>query len=214
MIAPVHFDLSEHTAFILDHGTTAVVIPCVTCPCLTPERHPSPLCPGCKGVGRFSIPGAMYPTTVLVVSESSAQTSQEAGIWMAGPIQVTTLPGIRLGELDKVRLVDIQDTFSEVLVRGLDDVLRFGAGVTLEYVTDLTMRYEPTRDYTLLSPNTIQWTAGGQAPAFGQNYSVRYAAFPEYLVMGNSPRLRVEGHVPQTQVVLLQRLDMLLQESL
>jgi len=40
-------------------------------------------------------------------------------------------------------------------------------------------------------------------------YAVRYAAQPEYLVVNDSPRLRVENRIPQAQEVILQRLDRL-----
>jgi hypothetical protein len=129
---------------------------------------------------------------------------------MPGTIQATILPGVRLCERDKVRRLDIAETFTdEVLTRGLDDTVRFPSGVTLDLVADRTQVYQPGTDYVLTPPGTVTWVAGGRQPDFLQQYSVKYSAHPEYLCTPDNPRSRVEHHVAQSQVVLLTRLDYL-----
>lgn len=137
-----HFTLAKHTAFIAGHGAQCVVVPTLTCPCLTVERQFDPLCTACRGTGRFPQDAAQYVTTLLLTSEDSRKGYHEPGSWVEGTIQATTLPDVRLGDRDLVRLVDLTDTFSdEVLQRGVRDTVRFRAGVVLRRVADLTQAY-------------------------------------------------------------------------
>jgi hypothetical protein len=202
------FNLQKQTDMIQRHGVACAVFPCVQCPCLTAEQQFDPLCPACKGTGRFYPPHTQFATTLLLTNETSKRTYEEPGTWTAGTIRASVLPGVRLGERDKVRLVDIRDTFGdEVLTKGIDDEVRFTAGVRLLLVVDRETTYRPGQDYTLTFPNLITWVPGGNAPAFGAQYSCKYEAQPEFLVVNDSPRLRVEHRVPQSQEVLLLRLD-------
>jgi hypothetical protein len=210
-----HLTLGKQVAMIEGHGTAVVVSPCMQCPCLTAEQQFSPLCPACKGTGRFYPSGISYATTLLLVGEDSRRTFQEPGSWTSGMIRASVLPGVRLAERDKVRLVDITDVFSdEVLFKGVDDQVRFSSGVTVLLIADVTTIYRPMLDYLLMPPNTIAWVAGGKAPAFGTQYAVRYQAYPEYLVVNDAPRLRIEHRIPQSSEVILMRLDKLGQEGL
>jgi hypothetical protein len=147
---------------------------------------------------------------LLLAQETSHRAYNDPGTWTDGHIHASILPGISLCERDKVQLLDIRETFSdEVLVRGMDDSMRFDAGVILNVVADLTRTYTPGLDYVLQPPNVVSWLPGGQAPAFGDQYSVKYSAFPLYLVVNDSPRLRVEHGTPQAQEVFMVRLDRL-----
>jgi hypothetical protein len=147
---------------------------------------------------------------LLLSQETSTRTFNDPGTWTSGTIQASVLPGVRLCERDKVQLLDIRDSFTdEVLTRGLDDTTRFDAGVVLEVVADRDRTYTPGRDYVLTAPNVVEWLPGGQMPAFGEQYSCKYSAFPTYLVVQDSPRLRVEHRTPQAQEVVLCRLDRL-----
>jgi hypothetical protein len=209
----VHLSLDSQRSFILGHGTQVLVSPVLQCPCLREERQFDPLCPTCQGTGRFYPPGTAYTTTLLLHHESSARTFQETGTWMAGMILATLLPEVRLGERDKVQWVDIKDTFSdEVLTRGLQERVRFSAGVEVLLVADRTQVYRPGVDYVLTPPNTVTWVAGGMAPPLAAQYAIKYAAYPEFLVVNDTPRLRVEHRIAQSQEVILLRLDRLGQE--
>jgi hypothetical protein len=79
-------------------------------------------------------------------------------------------------------------------------------------VADRQRVYLEGLDYVLTPPATITWVAGGLSPGLGQQYAIKYEAQPEYLVINDSPRLRVEYHVPQSSEVRLQRLDRLSDE--
>jgi hypothetical protein len=213
-LGTTHFTLDKHRAFILGHGEQVVVFPVLQCPCLTPERQFDPLCAVCHGVGRYYPPGSAYSTSMLLTRDQSERTVLEPGSWIPGTIQATLLPGIVLADRDKVRRLALKTTFTdEVLLRGDDETLRFSAGVEIHLVADRSTTYVPGADYTLTPPNTITWLAGGQSPAFMAQYSVRYAAHPDYLVSPDHPRERAEMGVQLSQVVLLHRLDMLSEEA-
>lgn len=210
-----HFRLQKQADFIAGHGQQCVIFPVLQCPCLTPERQFSPLCPGCHGTGRYYPPGSAYAVRLLLVAEDSQRTFEDPGSWTAGTIRATVPVGVHLCERDKVRLLDIKATYTdEVLTKDIDDTLRFGAGVTLLLVADLSQTYRFQTDYILTAPNTVTWVAGGHSPAFGAQYSVKYEAFPEYLVVNDNPRLRVEHSIPQSSEVVLMRLDRLSEEAL
>lgn len=210
LLGTTHFRLDYHRAFLKGHGEQALVFPCLQCPCLLADRQFDPNCSSCKGTGRFYPAGMQYSTTLLMVREASRRTFNDPGTWIPGTIQASILPEVRLCDRDKVRRLDITETFSdEVLTYGLDDTLRFTSGVVLDLVADRGRVYRPGIDYALSSGGTVGWLAGGHPPSFLAQYSVKYSANPDYLVSPDNPRSRVEGRVPQTQVVILQRLDYL-----
>ena len=203
-----HFILDKQRAFIQGHGEAVVVFPVMQCPCLLDDKQFSPTCQSCHGTGRFYPPNTAYSTMLLMVREASRRTFNDPGTWIPGTIQASILPDVRLCDRDKVRRLDITETFTdEVLTRGLDETLRFSSGVVLDLVADRDHVYQPGRDYILTPPSTVTWVAGGQSPAFMQQYSVKYSAHPDYLVSPDNPRSRVEHRTPQSQVVLLTRLD-------
>lgn len=207
-IGQYHFTLAKQVAMIEGHGTQVVVFPVLQCPCLRAERQFDPLCTSCHGTGRYYPAGRAYPTLLLLHQEDSSREFHDPGTWMAGTMRASVLPGIRLCERDKVQWVDIRDTANdEVLVRGLDDTVRHTAGVSIELVADRQTIYRAGQDYQFSSPNVIHWLPGGQQPPPGTQYSVRYSYFTEYLVVNDTPRLRVEHRLPQSQEVLLMRLD-------
>jgi hypothetical protein len=208
-----HFDIRKQTAFIQSHGQQVVVWPCVQCACLLDDKQFNPTCAGCHGTGRFYPDAAQYVTVLLMAAEDSKRTYNEPGSWTSGSIAATILPGVRLSERDKVRLVDIRDSANDtVLYKGLDDALRHTSGIVIELVVDLLRGYRAGVDYRLQPPNIVEWLPGGLAPAFGAQYSVRYSYSPEFLVVEDTPRLRVEHRLPQAQEVRLQRLDRLSEE--
>jgi hypothetical protein len=214
LLGQTHFRLDKQHAFIQGHGEQVLIFPVLQCPCLLADRQFDPNCPSCKGTGRFYPPGTAYSTVLLLVQEHSRRTFNEPGTWMPGTIQASILPGVRLCERDKVRRLDITETFTdEVLTRGLDDTVRFPSNVHLDLVADRERVYQADQDYVLTPPATVTWLAGGTAPAFLQQYSCKYSANPEYLVTPDNPRSRVEYHVPQAQVVVLTRLDYLSEGS-
>lgn len=207
-LGSIHFDLQKQIDHINGHGTAVSVSPCLSCPCVVEEGQWNPNCRTCYGTGRFYPPSAVYATMLLLVHESAERTFQETGSWIAGTIQATVLPGIRLAERDKVIMLDIKAVYNdEVLTRGLDDTLRFAVGVALTFVGDRERVYRPTLDYTLTFPNMVAWTLGGNQPSFGSQYSVSYEACPEFLVVPQTPRLRVEHRRAQSQRVVLMRYD-------
>jgi hypothetical protein len=208
-----HFILDKQIAMIEGHGTTCAIFPVLQCPCLLEDRQFNPVCESCHGSGRLYLPGTAYSTTLLLHQEDSRRTFEDAGTWTSGTIRASVLPGIRLCERDRVVMLDITDTFAdEVLTKGLDEQVRFRHGVHLDLVADRERVYRPGVDYLLALPATVTWVAGGVAPSFGAQYACKYSAHPEFLVVNDTPRLRVEGHVPQSQEVLLMRLDKLREE--
>src|SRR5215510_746582 len=145
-----HLTLDKQRAFIQGHGEQVQIFPCIQCPCLLADHQFSPTCDTCKGTGRFYPPGTAYTTMLLMVRESSRRTFNEPGTWIPGTIQASILPGVRLCDRDKVRRLDIAETFTdEVLTRGLDETVRFSSGVILDLVADRQRVYQAGRDYVL-----------------------------------------------------------------
>jgi hypothetical protein len=213
-LGTMHFRLEKQVTFIQGHGQQVLVWPVLQCPCLLDDKQFNPVCPVCHGTGRFYPPDAAYSTTLLLAQEDSERTYLEAGTWTHGIIRATVLPDVRLYERDKIRLLDVKDNFNdEVLTRGIDDTVRFTAGVSLSVVADRDRVYRSGIDYVLEPPSTIAWLPDGQSPAFMGQYACRYEAFPEFLVVNDSPRLRVEYHVPQAQEVVLMRLDKISEDA-
>jgi hypothetical protein len=207
-LGTTHLHPELQTAMIQGHGVQVFVQPVVQCPCLTADRQFDPLCPTCHGTGRFYPSGFAYATTLLLTYEASARRYEEAGTWIPGTIHASVLPGLRLAERDKVVVVDFRDTINdEVLIRGVDDTLRFAYGVSLTLVADRDTIYQAGRDYVLTPPNHVTWVPGGLAPPFLGQYACRYDCQVSYLVVTDSPRLRYEHRQGQSQEVLLMRLD-------
>lgn len=205
-----HLSLVKQRIFIQSHGESVLVFPVLQCPCLLDDRQFSPTCATCHGTGRFYPPGTAYGTMLLMVHESTERTYNEPGTWIPGTIQATILPGVRLAERDKVRRLDIKETFTdEVLTRGLDEQVRFTSGVDVALLADRQQVYVAGRDYTVSPDGMITWTGTGSQPAFGEQYALKYFAYPEYLCSPDNPRARVEHRFPQAQVVTLHRLDRL-----
>jgi hypothetical protein len=218
-LGSTHFHLERQVAMIEQHGSQTTVFPCLQCPCLTLQGHPDPNCFACAGVGRFYPPDTSFHTMMLLTWERSQRTFQETGYWLSGRVRASLLPGIHVAEGDKVRVLSIKDTFSdEVLTRhkvedATKETLRFSAGVELLLVADRVTKYTPDVDYTLTPPNIITWVPGGHAPLVGAKYTVRYNAYPEFLSLPDTPKLRVEHQRPQSQFVMLRRLDKLTPED-
>jgi hypothetical protein len=203
-----HFVLDKQVAMIQGHGAQCVIFPVLQCPCLLDDRQFSPTCSTCHGTGRFYPPNSSFATMLLMHEEDSMRAFHEAGTWMDGTIRASVLPGVRLCERDKVIMVDIKDTYAdEVLTQGLDDRLRFDQGAHLLLVADRQRVYRPGVDYILSPPATVTWLPSGLSPGLGQQYSVKYEAYPLFLVVNDSPRLRVEHRIPQSQEVVLMRWD-------
>jgi hypothetical protein len=205
-----HFNLDKQHALIGGHGVTCVVIPTLACPCVRAEGQFDPNDAHCRGTGRWPQPSLQYIVTLGLIAESSKRDYHEAGSWIEGSILCLVPPDVMLADRDLVRMLDTKDVFDdEVLQRGVHDAVRFIEGVSLLMVADFDGVYRPGIDYVLTPPNVVTWLPGGQSPGAGKRFSVRYEAYAEYLSFLDSPRLRVEGHVAQSQEVRLLRLDKL-----
>jgi hypothetical protein len=205
-----HLTLAKQIAMIEGHGAVVVVSPKLACPCVLPDGQADPNCRTCKGTARLYPPSAVYTTTMLLTHATTEHTYQETGQLIAGGIQASVLPDIALAHEDKVRLVDIRMVFNgEVLVKDIDDTLRFPHGVLVHLVADRERVYHAGIDYTVVPPNGIQWLPGGSAPVFAAQYAVRYSAYPVYLVSPQVLSLRIEGRRPQSRVVILDFADKL-----
>jgi hypothetical protein len=203
-----HFNLDKQRALIRGHGVTCLVQPTVSCPCITYEQQFDPLCGRCRGTGRWPQASLEYTVTLAMIQEDSRRQYHEPGSWTEGSILCITPPEVTLAERDLIRVLDVKDIFDdEVLQKGVLDRVRFQAGVDIEIIVDYTRTYVPDVDYMLVEPNEILWLPGGNAPLESAWYSIRYRAYPEYLVFLDTPRLRAEFHTPQSQEVKLLRLD-------
>lgn len=214
-LGSTHFNYEKHATFIAKHGTQAALFRGLQCPCQSPTRHSDPNCFACGGTGRLYVPLLKGATRLLTTRETSGRSLEETGYLLTGTMRATTLPGVRLALQDLVRCLDMRDTYAdEVLTRGTDDTLRFTGEVELEYVGDRVTEFVAGRDYELTAPATLRWKEDGYGPPVGQQYSVRYSALVDFLVVPDDPRIRVEASLPGSQVVTLRRLDKLTESDL
>lgn len=207
LLGSTHFRPDAFNGLIAAHGVTCLIFPVLMCPCRTATLEPDPICPICQGTTRYYLPELAYSTTLDLQQESSQRNDLDPGLWEAGTIQANIPTGIDITTNDKIRVLAGTMTFTELCVRDLDDTLRFTAGVELLAVADREHGlYRANQDYRLQAPASIEWL-GQAAPLAGAQYSVRYKAYPEYLVVSDTPRMRIEHNTMQVQEVTLRLFD-------
>ena len=109
---------------------------------------------------------------------------------------------------DYVRQVDVKTTFAnEILVKGLSDTLLFRYGTTVQVIADRTRLYRP--GWTILSRVTSLCGRLGAGAGLWRTITVRYQAYPGYLVSPQTPGLRIENRTAQSRVVTLHLLEKL-----
>ena len=97
------------------------------CPCLNPHSgQPKPSCPHCSGKGRIWAAAIAGKSGVL--SRSQQKKMAGFGMWDDGDIMLSipsNSPLYDMGIYDRVQAVNRTEPFSQVLIYGINDTLKF-----------------------------------------------------------------------------------------
>ena len=192
------------------------------CPCTTPAPgtvpdpgQGDPSCPLCGGTA-FVYPSAPFTIQAVVTDATSDTDLIATGLAEPGDIIVGTFPGgAHLALWDLALLpwnIGVPDQ-GQLLVRGTGSTdqtwyrMEDFHGAWSEVNGALTT-YQLGQDFAW-SGRTITWLPGGNAPAFGQTYSVRYAARFEWICRKEPQAIVAFGQDLGQRAVLRKRHEVL-----
>lgn len=162
------------------------------CPCVSPATNaPQPVCPHCHGKGFLWT--AAVTGVAGVPSQKVQREFAKLGQWESGDMMLTIgsdSPLYRMGERDRVTMLNGDDPFSINLRRGHNDKLPWQLK-TIDRVfwivgSDLVEGGTPTQQLD----GTLVFSAG--APPAGVAYSVSGKKYSEFFVFQDFPSDR--GH--------------------
>lgn len=206
-----HFSYSDLENFIRAHGVSASIDRAVLCPCVKEDSgQPSINCGVCRGTGFAYLPPSTTNNNctskkILMGTRSQEKNwNRKGGYTKKGQttaILYDYLPSV--GDLIKPN-VDIEVINDEFHKRGH----LYNNGKTSEFLfhervkevegifsinNDKTqlVTYQKDIDFKI-NGRLIEWVQGGNAPALGERYNVRYQAIPEYIVLTSEPSFFVE----------------------
>lgn len=223
----LRFTVAEFHRKIEDHGITTTWYKSLPCPCIDPkDGWASPACSLCGGEGIYYYD----ETSIYAVFQSlnRQRILKEGGIISDVLIDATFKSDAYVSDGD--RFIPSQEIVVEkqVLVKG---ETRPGGGTNercfyrypqeLELVIDqngVSYTIGDREDVELVNDaagytRNISWVDGGNAPADGVRYSIRYTALAEYRVFLTQPRIRVEGDVKQVSWCRLHRITAFMGDS-
>lgn len=183
-------------------GIDTVIRRGVICSCADPEtRSPDENCPVCDAFGFIYDADDDITLPVLWVGDQpQSKLHERLGVYEPGTYTVTWSSEYPLG-LGAVFVHPIETNVvpNELLRRGeLDpeggslDRLRYRLVTDVEVVRTREQVYVRGVDWQL-SGQFIQWLPGGDAPAAGAFYGVRYRHRAHFLVDEDQPKLREDG---------------------
>lgn len=137
----------------------------------------------------------------LITTRDSTKDRKEAGIWETGLANCTIPSEIIPSDMDKIIVVQDRVAINnEIFTKGSSypnsvskERLRYRKIILVEDVRTLDDVFTIGTDVDVdKTTGTILWS-GEHVPATGVQYTVRYIAVPEYLIMKNAPRFRQDG---------------------
>ena len=177
----------------------------VHCPCTTPQTgQPNIACHICRGLGWSYLSSQTDPIyqSAQVHSRNSKKLSQAGGQVVQGTSSITFRPGIIPGDGDLVQICADREVINDeyhvvgaVLTDGSTaETLRFKDVACIENVI---VRDAVTKNISQLTQDQYSFDPAArrimtQLP-IGSQYSIRYQAVPEYILIGETsrPLLRV-----------------------
>lgn len=165
------------------------------CPCYVERlRSPKEDCPLCEGLGRVytlkeNPEGGPFFGAILSIMGDRKYA--KFGEWLAGDSVLTFANALKIGDRDRITLLDGEYSESELLIRGTRDKLADVGAFEVTECGDEERTYQVGLDFNLVD-GEIAWV--GQQPAEGVTYSVRYLARYAYVVWLQIPQDRT--HVP------------------
>jgi len=190
-------------AYTKAYGIDTVLRRARLCPCINPEsRRVDPNCSACAGWG-FTYPAALEVADVKVqwTANASRVDRRPEGEAEPGDFTITWPSDQPAGQAD-IFVHPIEEAVTdEVLIKNhLDpggatmERLRHGYPTAVEDLADASQVYVEGEDWELAADGrTIEWLEGGDAPAGGALYTVRYRFRAEYVISGPLPKARHDG---------------------
>lgn len=178
--------------FFREHAEIVQWAPAAQCGCgNTPESPPNMACAVCGGFGYF-YPQPLHTIRVVLTRVTQQETLAVYGLAQVGDLLCDQPPGsVPLAPWD-LMLTTWSDGLpfqGETLVRGsgVSDTLTWRAAQVVTVLqtdpsTGSVTTYVPTTDYTW-SGRTVTWVSGASQPAAGTQYTVRYNATYEWVVL-------------------------------
>lgn len=199
-------------------GVDIELYPSQLCPCFDPSRgKPKYDCDLCEFLGY--IYDEPINTKALISNRSLTTDFREPGNVVTGQASAVFLTGIYVGSFYKIRVRGEKIVVNnELMIRGEKFVngssrerVRFQEILSVDQLRTLTRIYVQGRDFTISADKrTIVWNEGAPQPANGEQYSVRYKTFAEYLIMHYEPIVRALMKDNESNIhVQLQRLEAL-----
>lgn len=185
------------------------------CACSHPSlRQPRFSCEVCEGIG-YAYDNIPEIIRVHMVNRKPKREFHITGQFDIGTAFATFPDGFIPSEWDKIfvknELIVINNT---ILKRGEEEPeghslerVRFRRIHSIERVSDLNRTYFEGTDFEVINGRTISWKSGGNSPAYGSFYTMRYRVNPEYLIMGYEPISRLPFDVQFPYRAELRRLD-------
>lgn len=187
---------------LTDHdGIDTEVLRGSICPCADYETGSADeTCSSCFGWG-YTYPADRKIAALKVqwLGQSSRKEYDRAGVYTPGSVQVTWPSTTVLGHGDIfIHPYEEAVETSERLIRGQVDPdgdtmerLRFSRVTGVEDVRDSVRAYTAGVDFNLAADgHTFVWIDGGQKPAIGARYSVRYRYRSMYIIGSATPQQR------------------------
>lgn len=207
------FSVEGFNAFLANLGQAATWERASLCPARSLRTGGADVtCPVCGGTGYlWSAPQAV---TVGITAMRSEREYAAPSEWEQGDVIATIgsdSPAYAAGPFDRFRLTQAALRFNHILVRGVNDTLKYRAPVSLIEVWAIVGGAKTVltagTDFNLVG-NTIVWVSG--TVAAGQQYSVTYTARPEYFVFRDLVQDRPhEGGLALPRKVQLRLMELL-----
>jgi hypothetical protein len=198
-LSEVREALADVDAHIESSGHEVLWYRAIQCPCRNRQTGKAKYdCGLCDGIGFQYID----PETIKVVIQGRnyRKDAKTIGFVDMGTCNITWPRGKVPGAWDKiVEKKEIAVITNEILTRGQTDTLgnsrekvRHKHLISVEICVDQDgVRYAQGINFDIKNDRYIDWT--GPAPVDGKQYSLRYLAHPEYVIMSAEPMFRMEG---------------------
>ena len=167
------------------------------CGCYDPDtRQPNVSCLFCYGRGwLYSEPYPDDDIKAIISGVTGKKEFMELGGIVVGDCTMTLHPKYRIGERDRISLLESTFRDNMLFIRGESDTFHFPASslISLIELRQYETLYAVDEDYTL-QDGRIVWEED-KGPADGEVYSALYLRHPLYYVYTELPLIRREIYV-------------------
>lgn len=150
------------------------------------------------------------PIKIVMTEAKTDETSfQGIGELVEGDSKLTFMPWFNISMRDRITVLDndVSMRESEILTKGVADVLKSDNVIRILHVQDELREYTEGVDFTITGTHSIKWIDGGNAPAFKEHYSVLYLARREYIIWKSLYFERHHGNVLLPRKVVARKIQ-------